>query len=63
MDNNNNRKRNRRKRGIPRTQSNKKQIIEDIGKTNYKELKIVVKDRDQCRSIKVIDQHKDCKKI
>jgi len=31
-----------------------KPIIEDIGKTNYKELKVAVMDRDQWRSIEVI---------
>lgn len=31
-----------------------KQIIEDIGKTNYKEQKIVVRGRDEFRPIKVI---------
>jgi hypothetical protein len=32
-----------------------KQIIEDIGKPNYKELKIAVMERDQWRSIEVIE--------
>lgn len=31
-----------------------KQIIEDIGKTNYLELKVAVMDRDERRSIEVI---------
>jgi len=31
-----------------------KQITEDIGKTNYKELKVAVMVRDQWRSIEVI---------
>jgi len=31
-----------------------KQIIDDIGKTNYRELKVVVMDRDKWRDIKVI---------
>jgi hypothetical protein len=32
-----------------------KQIIEDIEKTNYKELKVAIMDRDQRRSIEVIE--------
>jgi hypothetical protein len=31
-----------------------KQIIDDIGETNYKELKVAVMDRDKWRAIKVI---------
>lgn len=31
-----------------------KQIIEDTGKSTYKEMKIAVMDRDEWRSIKVI---------
>ncbi|KAL4135344.1 hypothetical protein QTP88_006959 [Uroleucon formosanum] len=44
-----------RKAGIgrPRTPF-MKQIIDDIGKTNYKELKVAVIDRDKWRAIKVI---------
>lgn len=40
-------------RGRPRTPF-MKQIIDDIGKTNYKELKVVVMDRDKWKDIKVI---------
>ena len=36
------------------------QIIEDIGKTNYKELKVAVMDRDKWKTIKI--KSKDCKK-
>jgi hypothetical protein len=31
-----------------------KQIIEDIGKTNYKELKVAVMDRDKWKAIEII---------
>ena len=40
-------------RGRPRTPF-MKQIIDDIGETNYKELKVAVMDRDKWRAIKVI---------
>jgi len=40
-------------RGRPRTPF-MKQIIDDVGKTNYKELKVVVMDRDKWRDIKAI---------
>jgi len=40
-------------RGRLRTPS-MKQIIDDIGKTNYKELKVAVMDRDKWTAIKVI---------
>jgi hypothetical protein len=55
MDNNNNRKIDG-KAGIgrPRTPY-MKQIIEDIGKINYKKLKVAIMDRDQWRSIEVIE--------
>lgn len=41
-------------RGRPKTPF-MKQIIEDIGKTKYKELKVAVLHRDQCRSNEVIE--------
>jgi len=40
-------------RGRPRT-SFMKQIIKDIGKTNYKKLKVTVMDRDEWKAIEVI---------
>jgi predicted transcriptional regulator len=40
-------------RGRPRTPF-MKQIIDDIGETNYKELKVTVMNRDKWRAIKVI---------
>jgi hypothetical protein len=40
-------------RGRPRTPFTK-QIIEDIGKINYKELKVAGMDRDKWRAIEVI---------
>lgn len=55
MDNDNNRKNGKAGRGRPRTQF-MKQIIEDIGNTNYKKLKVEVMDRDEWRrSINVIE--------
>jgi len=54
MNNNNKRRNGKAGRGRPKT-SFIKQIIEGIRKTNCKELKIAVMDRDQWRSIEVIE--------
>ncbi|VVC25739.1 Hypothetical protein CINCED_3A024328 [Cinara cedri] len=42
------------KAGIGRPRTFMKQIIEDIGKTNYKELKVAVMDRNKRKAIEVI---------